>query len=396
MRSLPLILILSLGLNTFAQTKGIKFINDTLLSTVLKKSKTENKMIFIDCYTSWCAPCKNMDRQIYPDESVSVFYNKNFINVKFDMEKSEGIKIKKSYNVEAYPTFLYLNSKGELIFKAIGFADSPTFINIGQNAVKSNISKLSKKLDNPSRTSADIYSFLMANHNYQKNDSLMKVYYTLIPPADRVSIESWTLFKRFVTDLDCDFFDYFITNRKSYEDKFGANNVSDKIISLFTSYIDKYRKIDDRMKTVWNIDSVLVKEAMSRNIESYAIEDCNNDKTNRVIWDTLIRVTDKRYIDYAIYDIYAGAEYVLENYRIFNDTSALKTAKKWVNRLITISPDADYFNNIYSNILFDLGEINEAIRYKEISIARAKEQNQTTSLDKYLADLDRFKNSLKK
>ena len=33
MRILTLILILSLGLNTFAQIKGIKFINDTLLST---------------------------------------------------------------------------------------------------------------------------------------------------------------------------------------------------------------------------------------------------------------------------------------------------------------------------------------------------------------------------
>jgi thiol-disulfide isomerase/thioredoxin len=396
MKFLSLILILSLGLNTFAQTKGIKFINDTLLFSVLKKSRTENKMIFIDCYTSWCAPCKNMDRQIYTDETAGVFYNKNFINVKFDMEKAEGIKIKKSYNVEAYPTFLYLNSKGELIFKAVGFADSPTFINIGQNALKSNISKLSRKLDNPARTLADIYSFLLANFNYQKKDSLMKVYYTLIPPADRLSIESWTLFKRFVIDLDCDFFDYFITNRKSYEDKFGANNVSDKIISLFTSYIDKYRKDSNKMWKIWNTDSVLVKETMSRNIESYAIEDCNNDKTNRVLWDTMISVTDLRYKYYAIYDIYDGADYVLENYRRFNDTTALTTAKKWANRLITVTPEADYFNNIYSNILFELGEINEAIRYKEIAIARAKEQNQTSSLEKYLADLDRFKGIFKK
>jgi hypothetical protein len=64
--------------------------------------------------------------------------------------------------------------------------------------------------------------------------------------------------------------------------------------------------------------------------------------------------------------------------------------------LVTVTPEADYFNNIYSNILFESGEISEAIRYKEIAIARAKEQNQTTSLEKYKSDLDRFKNSLKK
>ncbi|MGC1390917.1 MAG: DUF255 domain-containing protein [Bacteroidales bacterium] len=396
MRSLPLVLILTFGLNTYAQTKGIKFINDILLSTILKKSKTENKMIFVDCFTYWCAPCKNMDRQIYPDESVGIFYNKNFVNVKFDMEKAEGIKIKKIYNVEAYPTFLYLNSKGELIFKVVGFTDSPTFINIGQNALKLNISKLSKKLDNPTRTSTDIYSFLMANPNYQKKDSLMNIYYALIPPENRLSIESWTLFNRRMTDLDCDFYDYFITNRKTYEEKFGAKNVSDKIISLFTSYIGKYRKDSFRMRKIWNTDSVLVRETMSRNIESYAVVDCNNDKTNRALWDTLISVTDLRYRDYAIYDIYEGADYVLENYRIFNDTTALMTSKKWANRLITVSPEAEYLNNIYSDILFELGEINEAIKYKEIAISRVKEQNQKASFEKYSTDLNRFKNSLKK
>jgi thiol-disulfide isomerase/thioredoxin len=287
MKLLPLILILATGLNSFAQTKGIKFLNDTLLSTVLKKSKSENRLIFVDCYTSWCAPCKNMDRLVYPDESVGIFYNKNFVNVKFDMEKGEGIKIKQTYKVEAYPTFLFLNSKGELIFKAVGYVDPQIFVNLGQNAVKSNLIKLTKNLDNPKRTPNDIYAFLMANPKYQKKDSLMKVYYNLITPENRLSIESWTLFDRCVIDLDCDFFDYFIKNRKTYEEKFGAKNVRDKIISLFTTYIDKYRKDNGKMGKIWNTDSLLVKETMSRNIESYAIEDCTNDKTNRVLWDTL-------------------------------------------------------------------------------------------------------------
>jgi len=396
MKLLPLILILATGLNSFAQTKGIKFLNDTLLSTVLKKSKSENRLIFVDCYTSWCAPCKNMDRLVYPDESVGIFYNKNFVNVKFDMEKGEGIKIKQTYKVEAYPTFLFLNSKGELIFKAVGYVDPQIFVNLGQNAVKSNLIKLTKNLDNPKRTPNDIYAFLMANPKYQKKDSLMKVYYNLITPENRLSIESWTLFDRCVIDLDCDFFDYFIKNRKTYEEKFGAKNVRDKIISLFTTYIDKYRKDNGKMGKIWNTDSLLVKETMSRNIESYAIEDCTNDKTNRVLWDTLISVTDLRYKYYSVYDFYEGANYVLENYKIFNDTTALKTAKKWATRLITLTPEADYFNNLYSDILFELGEINEAIKYKEVAILRAKEQNQKSSIEKYSADLDRFKNSFKK
>jgi hypothetical protein len=109
-----------------------------------------------------------------------------------------------------------------------------------------------------------------------------------------------------------------------------------------------------------------------------------------------ISVTDLRYKYYSVYDFYEGANYVLENYKIFNDTTALKTAKKWATRLITLTPEADYFNSLYSDILFELGEINEAIKYKEVAILRAKEQNQKSSIEKYSADLDRFKNSFKK
>ena len=135
MKLLCLLLFLTLGLSSGAQVNGIRFTNDTLLSTILEKAKKANKLVFIDCYDTFCGACKLMDKQVFPDKEVGSFFNKNFINAKFDMLKSEGIKIQKTYNIRWVPTFLFLNSKGEIVASAIGFLDSKNFIRIGQSAL---------------------------------------------------------------------------------------------------------------------------------------------------------------------------------------------------------------------------------------------------------------------
>ncbi len=65
----------------------IKFLENPTWTTVLAQAKKENKMIFLDAYATWCGPCKQMDSEVYTNSAVANFYNANFINVKYDMEK---------------------------------------------------------------------------------------------------------------------------------------------------------------------------------------------------------------------------------------------------------------------------------------------------------------------
>lgn len=44
----------------FAQTKEIHF-EKSSFADIKAKAKKENKLIFIDAYTSWCGPCKWME-----------------------------------------------------------------------------------------------------------------------------------------------------------------------------------------------------------------------------------------------------------------------------------------------------------------------------------------------
>lgn len=116
----------------FAQ-EGIRF-EDSTFKEILAKAKKEKKLVFMDAYASWCGPCKMMEKNVFTEVSVQDFYNSNFINSHFDMEKGEGREIAQKYQVASYPTFLYLNGDGEVVFKGMGYMAAKDFIAMGQEA----------------------------------------------------------------------------------------------------------------------------------------------------------------------------------------------------------------------------------------------------------------------
>lgn len=100
--------------------KGISF-SDMTLSEAKEASADSDKLIFIDCYTDWCGPCKRMAATSFKDERVGEVFNKKFINLKIEMEKNPvGNELARRYQVRAYPTLLIIDSKGTLIKKAVG------------------------------------------------------------------------------------------------------------------------------------------------------------------------------------------------------------------------------------------------------------------------------------
>ncbi|MBU1761725.1 MAG: DUF255 domain-containing protein, partial [Bacteroidetes bacterium] len=81
----------------YAQSNvGIKFSQLTTWNDVLKQAEKENKYIFLDIYTTWCAPCKVMSKEIFPQQNVGRFFNQNFINValQFDTTKNDNEEVK--------------------------------------------------------------------------------------------------------------------------------------------------------------------------------------------------------------------------------------------------------------------------------------------------------------
>lgn len=100
---------------------------------IIAKAKKEKKLVFIDAYASWCGPCKMMEKNVFPQKSVKDYYNTNFINARFDMEKGEGRDIAAKYGVRSYPTYLFLNGDGELVSRNTGYMEESLFVAMAQD-----------------------------------------------------------------------------------------------------------------------------------------------------------------------------------------------------------------------------------------------------------------------
>lgn len=105
-------------------------------SEILKKAKAEKKIIFFDAYTTWCGPCKLLQKNVFTRADVADVFNKNFINVKFDMESGEGPKLAQKYPLEGYPTLFFIDPNGDVVKQVIGYQNPETLIKIGKKIPK--------------------------------------------------------------------------------------------------------------------------------------------------------------------------------------------------------------------------------------------------------------------
>ena len=130
-KSVLLLQFLFLAVLTFAQTgNGIRFIEGEKWENVLKMAQEENKYIFMDCYTSWCGPCKALSKDIFTQKKVGDFFNTHFINVKYDMEKGMGKELKERYQayIIGYPTLLLIGQDGKVVHQMAGFHEADVLI----------------------------------------------------------------------------------------------------------------------------------------------------------------------------------------------------------------------------------------------------------------------------
>lgn len=123
------IFTLSIALTAFAQ--GIQFFEGEW-NAALEAAKKQEKLIFVDAYAVWCGPCKTMAKNVFPNEKVGEFFNKNFVNLQIDMERGMGLEFAKQYPVSAYPTLLFINAEGKVVHKLMGAQSVDAFLNLGK------------------------------------------------------------------------------------------------------------------------------------------------------------------------------------------------------------------------------------------------------------------------
>lgn len=115
---LPLLLLFSLAATS--QNRSIEFEESKILTEVFAKAKQNNKLVFVDCYTDWCGPCKMLARDVFTVDAVADYFNQHFVSVKFNMESDEdGVANVENWQIEAYPTLLFIDPTTEQVIHRI-------------------------------------------------------------------------------------------------------------------------------------------------------------------------------------------------------------------------------------------------------------------------------------
>lgn len=106
--------------------KGTQFFKGTF-AQALAKAKKENKKLMVDCYTLWCGPCRYMATNIFPNDTLGAYMNEHFVCMQLDMEHGEGPERNKTFQVEAYPTFIFFDADGKEMSRFEGMAMQDDF-----------------------------------------------------------------------------------------------------------------------------------------------------------------------------------------------------------------------------------------------------------------------------
>jgi len=99
----------------------------------------ERKPIFIDFYTDWCAPCKQMDRETFSNEQV-VEKAKQFVMVKVDctVPTSEIRAFMTQFEVTGFPTLVFIDKSSDELndLREIGFVGAANFLQLMDRAAQ--------------------------------------------------------------------------------------------------------------------------------------------------------------------------------------------------------------------------------------------------------------------
>jgi thioredoxin 1 len=103
------------------------------LAGAMKTAARDRKVVMVDFWAEWCGPCKMMLATTYKDKAV-VAKSKQFVPVLINVDKQAAIAQK--YGIQAIPTIIFLDSKGNILSRSMGAVPASTFLRMMDDAKK--------------------------------------------------------------------------------------------------------------------------------------------------------------------------------------------------------------------------------------------------------------------
>ncbi len=230
-------------LTTFASmSQGIRFFEGDWQG-VLAEAKKTKKIIFVDVYTTWCGPCKIMEKKTFTDLDVGKFFNDKFICYKMDAEKGFGTVVAQRFNVTSYPTCIYLDASENLLYKQEGLMQANDMLKEGEMVVRnSNDTKpkhvLDKQYTDGNRDPEFLLEYIVKKSSYNEDNSIIvDEYVAQLTPIQQSSEKTLRLIVNNGFQLDGPAYNVLLKFREKAESLFEEGNR--KVDGIFANVINQ-------------------------------------------------------------------------------------------------------------------------------------------------------------
>jgi thioredoxin-related protein len=344
------------------------------ITEAVKVSKKENKPIFYMCFAAWCAHCNKMKSEVFKDTAVAAFYNKTFICAGLDMEKGEGMEVKREVGLRNYPTYLFMDSTGTVLYRTGGEFKPNDLIAEGKKALhkEHQLPYLKKQFEDDSTNPNKCLNYIMALRKGDIDPSEpAKKYLNTQTEQQLISVPNWRIIANGINRIDSREFQFVINHQREFaaitsiqriDKKFTyvANELLQPLVAAKdTDNYFRLRPLVINMKNV-KVDSIV-----------FMLDIALAESVKR--WDIYKTITSGHGLKFCGNDYFTlnhMANVYLQN---MSDTNSLRTAIEWMNQSLKLKEEYDSYL-IAAKLFFKLSDKKSALamasKAKELAIIK--------------------------
>ncbi|MDI1255845.1 MAG: thioredoxin family protein [Flavobacterium sp.] len=331
----------------------------------LQRSKKEHKPILYMVYATWCQHCNKMKAEVLTDPEVKDFLTKNFVCAWQDIEKGEGEMFKQQFGVKMFPTFLFLDENGTVLYNINGELKSAELIAEAKTALipEKQLPFLKKDFyDNPANADKCLAYIMTLRKGKDRKELALpaQTYLATQKEAQLVSAINWRIIANAVSDVNAREFKYVLQHQKEFATVASPVRVQRKIINIveetlkpFAENLDtigyKKARADLKALNIKTADSLVFKSdvIISENVGNWsAYKKATMDGAEKFAWDNATLLKQ-----------------IAQNYRVhYADTASLKYGIKMAEQSEKLSESYDGYV-LLSKLYLKINDKQTAITY---------------------------------
>ena len=328
----------------------------------LEQSRMLQKPLCFMCYATWCTHCNKMKQHVFTDSTVADYYNTHFVCVAQDMEKGEGVALHKEFKIKSYPSFIFFDSSGTILFRTAGEFLPADFIQEGANALdpKKNLSYLQQQFEKNVTASEKTYEYLrVLNKADLDYSAMLQKYFATQTEQQLLSEVNWRIIANGVHDIHSTEFQFVLRHQKEYSDLASPERVNKKIVYTYKELLNPLADANDTVAYALRRSEAAAIHHPSVDSLIFTYDIQLAEKNNH--WDSYKKIT-LQHVEAYVWNNYALLKSISGNYlKQISDKPSLQKAIEWAQRSLALQEEYDTYI-LCARLFMKIFDIHSAIQ----------------------------------